>query len=207
MATNKTKAELEKENSELASQIQELKAMIGQIKESMKSDNQNQQVSNVVYTNDDDIQITVISLCNNQLNLSTGGNGHGEIYTFSHFGEEQNIPRSDLKKIVKNNKNFTTSGLYYIADKDFVASEHLVNAYKSIVDSEKIKSIIKSDKETFKKVFGNITDSQKQTIAEMFINMIANDEEVDMNIVKVCGDMIGKDLNSAAESIKASRNI
>lgn len=203
--TNKTKAELEKENSELASQIEEMKKMIAELSNrSVASDNS---TSVNIYSNVDDPYVTVISLCGNELNLSTGGYGHGEVYTFTHFGQEQNIPASDLKKIVKNNRSFTMNGLYYIADKDFIASEHLKKAYEKIADVDKISSIMMADKDSFKSIFETITDAQKETVFNMLVHKVANDEEVDMNIVKICGDIMGKDINAIGNSMKSDKNI
>ena len=51
--------------------------------------------------------IVFISLCNYTLNLSTEPNGGGTIYTFNEFGEEQSIPYSDARRIIKNNKSFS----------------------------------------------------------------------------------------------------
>lgn len=203
MATVKTKAELEKENAEFASQLEEMRKMIEELqkqKSSAPSSTTN------VYNNVEDPYISVISLCNNELNLSTGGYGHGEIYTFTYFGQEQNIPASDLKKIVKNNRSFTTNGLFYIADKDFIASEHLKKAYEKIADLDKISGIMMADKETFKNVFETITDAQKETVFDMLVHKVAKNEDVDMNIVKICSDIMGKDINAIGNSMKMNKD-
>lgn len=203
MATVKTKAELEKENAEFASQLEEMRKMIEELqkqKSSAPSSTTN------VYNNVEDPYISVISLCNNELNLSTGGYGHGEIYTFTYFGQEQNIPASDLKKIVKNNHSFTTNGLFYIADKDFIASEHLKKAYEKIADLDKISGIMMADKETFKNVFETITDAQKETVFDMLVHKVAKNEDVDMNIVKICSDIMGKDINAIGNSMKMNKD-
>lgn len=197
---NKTKADLEKENSDLSVQIEEMKKMIEELTKGRKAEETSS--SKNVYNNNDDPYISVISLCNNELNLSTEGYGHGEVYTFTYFGEEQNIPASDLKKIVKNNRSFTVNGLYYIADADFIASEHLKKAYEKIADFDKLSGIMMSDKETFRNVFETISDAQKSVVADMIVRKILNDEDIDMNIVKVCGDIVGKDLNEIANSMK-----
>lgn len=200
---NKTKAELEKENSELANQLAEMKKMLEQLS-NQRIVNENSTTN--VYNNADDPYVSVISLCNNELNLSTEGYGHGEVYTFTRFGEEQNIPASDLKKIVKNNRSFTMNGLYYIADKDFIASEHLKKAYEKIADFEKLSDIMMSDKETFKNVFETIPDAQKEVVTDILVRKIVNGEDVDMNIVKVCGEIVNKDLNEIANSMKAVKD-
>ena len=44
---------------------------------------------------DPDEDIQVISLCATKLNLSTGGFGEGNIYSFTEFGEVQMIPFRD----------------------------------------------------------------------------------------------------------------
>lgn len=200
-----TKVELEKENSELRNQIEEMKKMLEEIKAASFSEKCEKATENS-YKNVDDPYVMVISLCNNELNLSTGGYGHGEVYTFTHFGEEQNIPASDLKKIVKNNRSFITNGFCYIADKDFIASEHLKKTYEKLIDSSKMISTIMADRETFRNVFESIVDAQKETISDMLVQKIVNGEDVDMNIVKICGDIIGKDLYKIASSIKAAKN-
>ena len=87
-----------------------------------------QTANNNVFSGDRDILF--ISLCNHILNLSTEPNGGGEIYTFTEFGEEQSIPYSDAKRIIKSNKSFIQGGKCYIADDELIKSEHLVNDYK-----------------------------------------------------------------------------
>lgn len=203
MATVKTKAELEKENAEFASQLEEMRKMIEELQKQKSSAPAS---TTNVYNNVEDPYISVISLCNNELNLSTGGYGHGEVYTFTYFGQEQNIPASDLKKIVKNNRSFTTNGLFYIADKDFIASEHLKKAYEKIADLDKISSIMMADKEIFKSVFETITDAQKETVFDMLVHKVAKDEDVDMNIVKICSDIMGKDINAIGNSMKMNKD-
>lgn len=200
-----TKVELEKENSELRKQIEEMKRMFEEIKSANFSEKCEKSAESG-YNNVDDPYVMVISLCNNELNLSTGGYGHGEVYTFSHFGEEQNIPVSDLKKIVKNNRSFITNGVCYIADKDFITSERLKKVYEKLIDSDKMIDTIMADKETFRNVFESIVDAQKETISDMLVQKIVDNEDVDMNIVKICGDIIGKDLYEIANSIKAVKN-
>jgi hypothetical protein len=58
--------------------------------------------------------ITVVSQCKGKLNLSTGGFGRGEIYTFLEFGQVLQIYYKDLKEIVKNNRSFYEQGLFAI---------------------------------------------------------------------------------------------
>ena len=53
-----------------------------------------------------DRDVTFVSLCNSILNLSTEPYGGGTIYTFNEFGEEQSIPYSDARLLIRNNKRF-----------------------------------------------------------------------------------------------------
>lgn len=200
--TTKTDAELKKENAELAKKIKELEAAMAKQNEKVAEPEVKYvqvPVSSPVTVNDEDVYITLVSLCNGELNLATEGYGHGEIYTFSRFGESINVSKTDLKKIVRNNKSFTTKGLYYIADDDFIKSEHLKNFYKNIIDCEQMLALLDMDKETFVKIFDTVTDEQKTTIASLLTNKIINGEDVDMNIVKICGDAIGRDLSANAK--------
>ena len=89
-----------------------------------------------------DRDIVFISLCNHILNLSTEPNGGGEIYTFTEFGEEQSIPYSDAKRIIKSNKSFIQGGKCYIADDELIKSERLVNDYKKILSKDSLLELL-----------------------------------------------------------------
>lgn len=142
-----------------------------------------------VKSNDGDRDITFISLCNHTLNLSTEANGEGNIYTFSEFGEEQSIPYSDAKKIIKNNKSFIKGGKCYIADEDIIASEHLTNDYKKILNKENLLQVLSLDRSKFSTIFNSMTKIQKEILKDIVIEKIAKDKDsVDMNIVQFLND-------------------
>lgn len=161
------------------------------------------QSNNSINTIDRDV--TFISLCSNTLNLSTEPYGAGTVYTFTEFGEEQSIPLSDARKIVKSNKSFIKGGKCYIADDELVSAEHLTNDYKKILGKDSLLELLNADRNKFKKVFDSLTDTQKEIFKDIVVNkMAANSDSVDMNIVQHINNSLGVDI---LEDIKYSKEL
>lgn len=183
-----------KSNSD-AKQIKEMKKTIEELSKMvtfLMSQNNNVN-NNAVNTTDRDVLF--ISLCNHTLNLSTEPNGSGDIYTFTHFGEEQNIPYYDARKIIKSNKSFIKGGKCYIADDDIVASEHLQDDYKKILSKKSLLELLTSDRNTFENIFNNMTEMQKNIFKDIIVEkLIKNKNSVDMNIVQYVGDSLNVDI-------------
>ena len=139
--------------------------------------------------------VLFISLCNHILNLSTDPNGGGTIYTFTEFGEEQSIPYSDARKLIRNNRKFIKGGKCYIADDDIIEAEHLTSDYKKILDKDALLDLLGADRTKFKKLFDNLTDTQKDIFKDIVVDrLIKNRNSVDMNIVQYVNDTMKTNL-------------
>lgn len=139
--------------------------------------------------------VLFISLCNHILNLSTEPNGGGTIYTFTEFGEEQSIPYSDARKLIRNNRKFIKGGKCYIADDDIIEAEHLTSDYKKILDKDALLDLLGADRTKFKKLFDNLTDTQKDIFKDIVVDrLIKNRNSVDMNIVQYVNDTMKTNL-------------
>jgi hypothetical protein len=184
------------ENNALKNEIETLKAQITLMMKTMAGNTNN------VSSYEEDIP--VISMCNWVLNLTTEPMGGGNIYKFTQFGEEQVIPRDDLKRIVKVNSKFIKEGLAYIADEEFVRKEKLISVYNKIVDVETMKKLLDADKVSFKKVFTSLSNTQKDVLIDLICKKLIKDEDVDMNIVHICEEISGRDLS---EEVKQAKEI
>lgn len=194
MATNNN-ADSKKIKS-LEQQIKQLNDLVALL---TKSSVENQNVS----SNGTDRDITFISLCPNQLNLSTLPNGDGNIYTFERFGEEIEIPYWEAKGIVKNNKSFITAGKCYIADDEFVKSEHLQKNYEKLLSKEKLLELFDMDRNTFKSVFASVPKEQQEIFKDMLFEKLTEDKNsVDMNIVQIVNDTLNVDILKSVELSK-----
>lgn len=187
--------DLEKENQELKNELDVLKAQMNLI---MKNINNNSNST----SNPTDEDILVISMCNWKLNLSTEPMGAGTIYAFDSFGEEQMIPKDDLKRIVKVNSKFAKEGLFYIADEDFIKSEKLSSVYSKLLDVDGMISLLNSNKNNFEKIFKSLSEIQKDTFIDLVSKKLLNNEEVDMNIVSICSKISGRNIVEEVEQAK-----
>ena len=152
-----------------------------------------------------DRDVVFISLCNHILNLSTEPYGGGTIYTFTEFGEEQSIPFSDARKIVKNNKKFIKGGKCYIADDELVAVEHLTNDYKTILSKDSLLELLSADRSKFRSIFDSLTPEQKEVFKDIVISKLtANPDSVDMNIVQYINNSLDIDI---LEDIKYGKEL
>lgn len=188
------KNDLELENDSLKNEIEALKAQI-----TLLINNANNANRASAPVNDD---VLVISMCDWTLNLTTEPMGGGTIYKFSKFGEEQMIPRDDLKKIKNSNPKFTKEGLFYIADEEFIKSEKLSSAYSKILNTDSLINLLDSSKDNFEKVFKSLSDTQKNTFIDLVCKRLINNEDVDMNIVSICNKISKRNINNEVEQAK-----
>lgn len=144
--------------------------------------------------------INFISLCNHILNLSTEPNGGGVVYTFYAFGEEQPIPYSDARKIIKNNKSFIRGGKCYITDDEIIKAEHLTTDYKKILNKDELLELLFADRNKFKNIFDAMTDMQKDIFKDVVVDKLSEDKSsVDMNIVQYINESLDIDILKSIE--------
>jgi hypothetical protein len=197
------------ENSDIKEIMKQMKALMKEneaIKEQMEK-MQNSQVPSATVQNHQatiDREVSFVSLHPGILNLSTEGNGQGQVYTFEEFGQIHKIPYSEAKMILKNQSHFAKEGYFYIDDAELIKTSQLTNAYKTILDQNGLENLFTANQETFDKVFKGIPKTQQEIFADLIALRLYKKETVDMNVVMKVGDITKRDL--VAES-KGDREI
>lgn len=152
--------------------------------------------------NNTDRDVLFISLCIGTLNLSTRKNGDGDIYTFHEFGEEQMIPYSDAKNIIKNNKSFIKGGKVFIDDKELIENERLTKDYENILSYKKLLDLFSSDAQTFEKIFKSMPKGQKESFKDVLAQKIIKGEKIDRNLIYIVNQEMNTNIEEKIENGK-----
>ena len=191
-STKSTSTVSKKEVEQMRKQMEDMQKLIIQLTGQAFDKPQN-----VQYINDNNKDVTLTSLTVGELNLSTEGYGQGEVYTFSHYGEQQAVPYDDLKKLIKNNKRFFEGGNVFINDEEVVKEQKLVNVYKKLLSYEQMEKIFGEDKNVFEEIYKEMTENQKETLKGIIFDKLnENEKSVDMNIVQILNEDMGIDIMS-----------
>lgn len=184
------------------SEIEELKNQIALL---MKNATSTQQVQENL--NDPDRDILVVSLTRGVLNLSTKGHGNGEVYKFKDFGDDQMIPYSDLKDVIRNNKSFTVNGNYYICDETVIEKQRLKKAYEQIVSKEQFDSLFTEQRDKFLRIFEKMMPAQQLIFSEILVDKLVEGEDIDANITNAVAERTNKKIYEIVETRKKSKEI
>lgn len=152
---------------------------------------------------DSDTVIPFQSLSLSPLYLSTGGDGKGDIYTFTEFGEIQNISLLDAREIIRNNKSFVQEGLVYIDNKEFVVKENLKKYYDKIISADEMQNMLLCKRAEFGKRFSKLTKAQANTICGLLFDKINKGKNVDEEILFYISQYSGIDLKAEAAKLKS----
>lgn len=140
-----------------------------------------------------DTDIEVISQTVGKLVISTEGNGSGTVYRFEAFGDVQDIPFGDLKEIVKNKPRFAKEGAYFICNPQAVKKLRLTNAYKNVIDEKTLKNFFNVDSKVAVAIYESAPKMQQEQIVGLIEDRLANNIDVDGNILVKIGKLCGKD--------------
>ena len=151
---------------------------------------------------DPDEDIQVISLCATKLNLSTGGFGEGNIYSFTEFGEVQMIPFRDLKEIVRKQKSFLQAGYFYVDSSDALVAMSVNKICENMPEKDLLLNLLDKDSKTIIKVLKMMPTGQREMFALMMTKKIEDGSPIDMNVVDACGKMLNRDLATEAKNRK-----
>ncbi len=151
---------------------------------------------------DADTSIAFESLSLSPLYLSTKGNGKGEIYFFENFGDVQNIPLSDAREIVRNNKSFVQNGLVYIKDANFVAKENLKKYYNNLIDADGMRNLLLCKRQEFGNRFSKISKVQQETICGMIFDKLKENKKVDEEILFYIQNYFDKNLKEEVANLQ-----
>lgn len=186
-------SELKKELVKKDNDIEALKKDMEQLKSLILRQNVLKNMNNATIVQDDkeDVDtplatnelISVISLVNNVLILTTEAFGKGTPYIFHEFGEQQPIIYGDLIKIIHNQRGFATDGHFFIANKKFVRTNGLERYYKKIINPKKLMDIFSLPKDEVEDIFKNSANTIKESIVGILVNKMTRGENIDGNVL------------------------
>lgn len=164
-----------------SAEVKNLKKQIEELKNMVLGNMGNSNNTSIDMENED---IIFISLYPGILNLTSTFNGTPIEYTFTYFGEEKNIPYIEAKALIRQNTRFISGGLVYIDSPEFIKKERLATHYKNIINKDTMLGLFELDKSSFEKIFSSIPKMQQEVFARLVEKKIANNEDIDMNIVQ-----------------------
>lgn len=183
-----------KENQELKEQLKQLmKRLDAQINEP--------KVAAVAIEDDESVPeiplnktVKVMSLFHGGLNLKTSEDATAQVFRFEHVGQVFSIIYADLVKIIGNQRRFFEEGYCMILDKNVVKAHYLEEPYKKFINAKVIGEILDYDVAKMTDVFSSTTKVIQQTIVDIVINKMLNNEYVDKNKVDALSRAYGKDI-------------
>lgn len=186
---------------ELLKKLEEMQKQLAEL----KAENDSLKTKQVEDIKDDeeeingDTEVVVISQFMGKLVISTEGNGIGTVYRFEEFGDIQDIPFSDLKEIVKNKPNFAKEGLFYIANDKAVKKLRLTKEYEHIINSDLFAHLLDEKSDVIIKAYKDAPKLQQEQIVAMIDERLANNKEVDGNVLVKIGKLCGRDFLRVTE--------
>lgn len=184
-----------------SAKIEELENKIALMAKELENKSTSENKTNTPDLNRD---VLFVSLCIGTLNLSTARNGGGDIYTFHEFGEEQMIPYSDAKNIIKNNKSFIKGGKVFIDDEELIKNERLTKDYENILSYSKLIDLFNQDTNTFETIFKGIPKGQKESFTDILMQKLIKGEKVDRNLIYIVNNELNTNIE---EKIEYGKNL
>lgn len=158
--------------------------------------------SNTSNNSDVDSYIEFESVSMSPVYLSTEGNGQGDIYEFSNFGDVQNIPIVDAREIIRHNKSFISEGVVYIKDENFINKENLKKHYDKIISANEMQNLLLCKRQAFGDRYSKLTDTQKETVQNMLFDKVKNNKKVDDEVLYYIYQSSGKDIKAEAANFQ-----
>ena len=176
--------EIREENDILKSELAELKELLTKQNEQLlKSQNGFPMQSGIMSnTLNNDTDITVISLVQGELNLTTEPLGKGIVYTFKKMYDEIDMSFEDLRSIVRSHREMAENGRFYITNAEAVNKLRLTHFYKNLLTPTDLKTLLNNSPATIVDIYSNVNDAQK----EIILNMVLEEKfagKVDNNVL------------------------
>lgn len=178
------KPEVNKEITEQAKEIAELKAQIAMLMNMQKT---SAQTVTVEAKPKKKKNITIINLFAGGLTVK--GNS---FYHFNKQFDKHAFSEGEAIAIVNNMPNAAREGLFYITDAEFVEDNDLSYAYENMISDAQMKSILSLDANSVLVLYKNATESQKQIIEGMIVDGRLSGTPIDANILVQLGEITGK---------------
>ena len=191
--TEKNNINENNKNEELIKQLMEQVAnLTKQVEESKNEKNTLQQLVNTLQNaptkkeNELPSKVKVISLLENQLNLSTLPSGSGKVYTFNKLGDSKIIRLQDMEDILSivQYREQAEKGYYYICDANIVEEFGLTEAYEHICTDKMIKEIETLSSDNSVDLFLGLNSTVKNSVAKKMAEDIANGVRLDRNKIE-----------------------
>lgn len=128
-------------------------------------------------------KVKVISLLENQLNLSTQPSGQGKVYSFAKLGDAKIIRMQDLEEIlsIAQYRDQAEKGYYYICNADVIEEFGLTEEYEHIFNDKVLADVetLKSDNAV--DIFVGLNKTVQDSLARKMAENIANGARLDRN--------------------------
>ena len=151
--------------------------------------------------------ISVISLVNNVLTLTTEKQGAGTSYVFHEFGEQQPIIYGDLIKIIHNQRGFAIDGHFFIANKRFVRTNGLERYYDKMMNPTKLLNIFSLPQNEVSDLFKNSAPTIQNSIVSVLVDKIARGENIAGNVIYGIQQHYDKDITKMVKDRQSLLNI
>lgn len=146
----------------------------------------------------------VVSLMQNQYNLSTLDNGQGKVFSFPKFGHVITMRTSDLEDVMSISKyrEQAEKGYFYICDADVVEELGLTDDYKNIIDEDAMKHVLKLSSDSAVDMFCSMDRHMQDSISTKIAENIMNNKPVDRNRVFEIKRKTNIDIEKMAEDLR-----
>lgn len=128
-------------------------------------------------------KVKVISLLENQLNLSTQPSGQGKVYSFTKLGDAKVIRMQDLEEIlsIAQYRDQAEKGYYYICNADVIEEFGLTEEYEHIFNDKVLADVetLKSDNAV--DIFVGLNKTVQDSLARKMAENIVNGARLDRN--------------------------
>ena len=175
---------IEKENDDLKSQLEELKAQMALMAQMMNSKSETKASEST-----SNKRIRFVNMTNGSIVL------RGTVMwridgQFNH----RDFAEKEANIIVENMINLINSGAVYVADKEFADEHNLTDIYANLLDVDALKTLFDKDGKTIIETYKMVNSAQKQIIVDMICSRKERGQFVDANAAIEIGKMCGKDL-------------
>jgi hypothetical protein len=192
--TKAVEKEVKNETADLTALMEQMAEMQKQILALTKENETLQREAVVDEEIDSDTEILVCSMYRGKLVLSTEPNGSGVQYVFYKFGEEQDIPFGDLKDICKNMRRFAQEGYFYIENESAVKKLRLTSSYGRMLPFDDMAELESKPADVVIELYKLASPLQKDEIIDLYLEKYRSGKEVDTNVLRGIGELIGRDL-------------
>lgn len=197
--------ELEKSNAEKTEMANMLKMLQEQIEQMKLNMNNNTNGSVVIKQNDDITRVVkVISLLPNRYDLPTQPNGKGgKIYTFTKYGDVQNIRFTDMIDILTRFTHQFEKGYAVLTNQKDYDDLGIGYIWDSVLSLDKTERLIKLQDENSVDTIIDMEKDMQEKIVGIIARKIVDGYSYDYNKIKQLEDN-GLAINETVELLSAS---